>query len=346
MAENLTYRVFFDTDTDREFMIHPGKFSAREIPAERRSKDKASKVAKTTQSQLRSYLYIMETNTETNQIRYFRNDGKTEVSSVNKVNVSGIKNIDRALMDKEEKTEVKSEPVQAVDKQAVPAPAVKKEQPKAAPETKPVQTQNTQAQAEPKPVQTETKPVSRPANAVVPKVEIPEDLFETTAEFIEICRGIPVMISDLCNSLSREDQAISDILHYIELHDDISPEETASLVASIHAHRVERRKIKDQFDLLVAIRTDISSASGNHLDMPNVTRITKSVMGDRKYRPRIINDMQEEMENHSIPAEQPVTEEAAAPVIPEVKETVVQPVSEALERKKTRRLPRGRRRPL
>lgn len=341
MAENLTYRVFFDTDTDREFMIHPGKFSAREIPAEWRSIDKASKVAKTTQSQLRSYLYIMETNTETNQIRYFRNDGKTEVSSVNKVNVSGIKNIDRALMDKEEKTEVKNETAPAAEKQAAPAPAVKKEQPKAAPETKPVQS----APAETKPAQTETKPVSKPVNAVVPKVEIPEDLFETTAEFVEICRGIPVMISDLCNSLSREDQAISDILHYIELHDDISPEETASLVASIHAHRVERRKIKDQFDLLVAIRTDISSASGNHLDMPNVTRITRSVMGDRKYRPRIINDMQEEMENHSLPAEQPAAEETAAPAVMEEKKPVASAPAEAPERKKTRRLPRGRRRP-
>lgn len=362
MSDNCTYRVFFDTDTDREFMIHPGKFSALETPAEWHSIDKASRVAKTVQSKLRSFLYIMETNTETNQIRYFLNDGKTMVNYINKVDLNNVKNIQRAILEKKA-AEKEAEPLQTAEKTAVlkeepkTAPVQKTEQAKPAvsnpeqPKEAPVQKTE-----QPKPVQPVIKvPVPLETKPAVPAkpLSVPEDLFETANSFLEVIKNLPALISLVANQLSREDQSISDVLHYIELHDDISPDETASLVASIRAHRLQRRKYKDQFDLLIALKSDISQASGNRMDMPNATRIVRSVMSERKYRPRIILSMSDELESHALPVEEKPLEkkeEAPAPSIEktevkaEEKPAAVDAAKQAVKTShKPRRMPRARR---
>lgn len=79
---------------------------------------------------------------------------------------------------------------------------------------------------------------------------VPNDLFSVFDELAEVCRKYNEYIADLSEQLSRLDQELCDVYHYIELEPPLNVVQGYKTYKLLRNILLERRKVKDQLLIL------------------------------------------------------------------------------------------------
>ena len=117
-------------------------------------------------------------------------------------------------------------------------------------------------------------------------------------ELIDILDNLPNRLLNennrLTNQLREVSMAITDVYHYLELTDKISASDRCKLSMLESDLLRKRREIKDDMYILCKIQSMIK---GGNFNKPTITEDE-----DRKYQPRILNEL---FEKHDIPKSEP-----------------------------------------
>lgn len=86
------------------------------------------------------------------------------------------------------------------------------------------------------------------------------DIFEKLKEANDILNYLEEYYETIPNKQSKVDSELSDLYHYIENH-NLNASQSCKLIKQIKRKRIERRKIKNDYELLRAYKTNCNKLS-------------------------------------------------------------------------------------
>lgn len=144
------------------------------------------------------------------------------------------------------------------------------------------------------------------------------EMIQEIRKFAELYKKIPSMRMQLINQIREQDNAINDILHYIE-NNEVDAAESAQLVKAMHERRQLRRAAKDQLALITSLQADCGADNR----FANTFGTLRSIESERQYSAKVIDSMAEEEKRYAenekpaavtppVKTEKPETEESPA----------------------------------
>ena len=117
-----------------------------------------------------------------------------------------------------------------------------------------------------------------------------EQLLEKIKQTVKLLDEIELMISTQAAELSKVDSELSDWLHIIE-NNELSKEECFNVMERMHALRIERRELNNEYELEKVYQTHKSKLSGNETRQFLIAEINKKKKElNQEYKNRVLTD--------------------------------------------------------